>query len=168
MDFWDICTLLGVLLTAFSGVCAFVSAKLGLMTWRQMQRDEELSRACVGESVWSVENGVAYGKLKVHPGRHFVQTKAIKMPGYKLAYVIHSSATGTDRRYVRGDWLDVLPATESIPVNGGIVEMEFAVSSTPIVPFKVIVELARGEAPIEYEVVEDPEVRECDASSPDR
>lgn len=168
MDFWNFCTLLGVLLTAFSGVCAFISAKLGLMTWRQMQREEELSRPCIGESSWSIENGVAYGKLKIFPGRHFTQTKAVEMPGYKLAYVIYSSATGSNRRYVRGDWLDSLPVGVSIPVNGDVVEIEFAVSDIPEAPFKVIVDLARGEHPIEHEVVDGTIGSECASNSPDR
>lgn len=167
MDFWDVCTLLGVLLSAFSGICAFISAKLGLMTWRQMQLEEELSRACVGESNWFIDGNRTFGRLKIWPGRHFVQTKTIRLPGHKLAYVAHSSIDGRDVRYVRGDWVDVLIAGVSVPVSGGAVELEFAVSGVPVSPFTVIIDLARGEPPIEYRVVMDISKNESPSRSRD-
>ena len=161
MGIAEVCSLLGVFLTTFCGVCAFISAKLGLMTWRQMQREEELSRPCVGESSWRVIDGNAFVKIKIWPGKHFVQTKSIRIPGYKLSRVVHSTFNGKDFPYSRKDELDSLPVGISIPVNSDVVEIEFAVSPVPTAPFKVLVNLARGEHPIEYQVLEDPTSLEC-------
>lgn len=165
MSFGDICALLGVVLAAFSGLCAFISAKLGLMTWRQIKQEADLSRPCIGESQWEMIDGTVYGKVRIWPGRHFVQTKSIRIPGYKLSEVRHSLINGKPCRYSTRDYRDSLVCGVSVPVNGGAVDLEFAVSPKPEAPFKVIVDFVMNERPIEHTVLDPLEFPECVSSN---
>lgn len=159
---WDVVLpFFGAILSAISALCAFASAMIGWVTWRHMRQESELSRPCIGESHWEMYDGVVYGKVRIWPGRHFVQTKEIRIPGYKISYVRHAFINGRNCRYSTRDYRDSLLCGVSVPVNGDAVDIEFAVSSKPVTPFKIIVDFAMNERPIECTVLAPLEFPEC-------
>ena len=130
------------------------SANLAKEALERQKKEDELSRPCIGESHWVVyKSGAVFCKLTIFPGRHFVQTRSISIPGYKLSYVRELFPKGKRELQSLVDNLDILPLGKSIPVNGPPVEIEFAVSPVPKPPFTVKVSLASGEPDLVHKVV---------------
>lgn len=158
-------TVLGVVLSALSTWFARSALLIGLKNQKMMEKEEELSRPCIAESKWEVvSNDLAFCTLTIFPGRHFVQTKSVRVKGCKLSRVKEWRPDGEKKRlFSCGEDLDVLPMGISIPVNGPEVFCRFSVSPTPRAPFAVTVSLARNEPDLVHVVVE-----ELPGCSPDR
>lgn len=158
-------TVLGVVLSALSTWFARSALLIGMKNLKMMEREEELSRPCIAESKWEVvSKDLAFCTLTIFPGRHFVQTKSVRVDGCKLSRVEEWHPDGGKKKLLScGENLDVLPVGVSIPVNGPEVFLRFAVSPIPSAPFSVTVSLARGELDLVHVVVD--ELPRC---SPDR
>lgn len=149
-------TVLGVVLSALSTWFARSALLIGLKNQKMMEREEELSRPCIAESKWEfASNDLAFCTLTIFPGRHFVQTKSVRVEGCKLSRVKEWRPDGGKKRLLScGENLDVLPMGVSIPVNGPEVFLLFAVSPIPSAPFSVTVSLARDEPALVHAVVD--------------
>lgn len=149
-------TIAGVFISIASAFWAYLSAKAGQESLKLMRAEEELARPCIGESFWEVdfENEIAFCKLRFFPGRHFVQTKAIIVPGYKLSSVRQMNYGGRAVRLSNGENVESLSCGLSLPVNASTIEVELAIAPIPRTQFEIIVELQRNEKSITYVVQE--------------
>ena len=149
-------TIVGIFISITSAFWAYLSAKAGQESLKLMRAEEELARPCIGESFWDIddESDIAFCKLRFFPGRHFVQTKTISVPGYRLSSVRHMNYGGQAVRLSNGEKVESLSCGLSLPVNASTIEIELAITPIPRTPFEIQVELQRNEKAISYVVQE--------------
>lgn len=143
MDFFLI--FLGTIASCMAAFFSYLSFKLGHLM-------AERARPCVGESSWVRYGDKLFGTLRIFPGQYFVQTKSIKVPGHKVSSVTTYQEGVKKYPLSRGEELDELSYSVSVPVNRDVVEMRVCVTPAPEKDFEVQIHLARKEDPIIYRI----------------
>lgn len=143
------------------------SAQLAKEAIERQKREDALAMPCVGESSWRRQGDYVVGTLTIFPGRHFTQTKAVVIPGYKLSPVRETFINGRRDLYATGQWVDRFPVFKSLVATRDAVQIEFAMSPVPESSFEVRVLLAREEPDILHSVEVTPELHRLYLSAPE-